>query len=290
MGAIKDLNAWEWAFEEPSGDTDKQWLIEPGTGRLWLFKPNRPRRSVDEASSEVAASLLAYQLGLPAARVMMGQRDGTTGCISLDVIEDPLHGLVDGAILLSAIVDDFDPRDRQSRGHDQANIRSILTTLDAPHGSPSDTTASEAFCDYLMFDALIGNTDRHSKNWAVETSLMGKDKLAPTFDHATSMGITTRGPARDLLLSEVGRIPEFVQKATAYRFGDGQKDSLVDYSLRFARTYTPDRFGLWRRRLERLTVDIISDRIASSHMSADGATLAVAVVSTNRERILQCLT
>ena len=42
-----------------------------------------------------------------------------------------------------------------------------------------------------MFDALIGNTDRHHENWGliVGPGREGSEKrLAPTFDHASSLG------------------------------------------------------------------------------------------------------
>jgi hypothetical protein len=45
---------------------------------------------------------------------------------------------------------------------------------------------------YLLFDALIGNTDRHHENWAVVEDLEPRTGaamwLCPTFDHASSLG------------------------------------------------------------------------------------------------------
>ncbi|WP_172435571.1 HipA domain-containing protein, partial [Escherichia coli] len=45
----------------------------------------------------------------------------------------------------------------------------------------------ETFVGYLLLDAWIGNTDRHHENWAF-ISLGEKIYLAPTYDHASSMG------------------------------------------------------------------------------------------------------
>jgi hypothetical protein len=46
------------------------------------------------------------------------------------------------------------------------------------------------FVGYLMLDALIGNTDRHHENWGVllTSSRPRTAELAPTFDHASSLG------------------------------------------------------------------------------------------------------
>jgi len=45
---------------------------------------------------------------------------------------------------------------------------------------------------YLLLDALIGNTDRHHQNWGVLRSSISSGQtvqhIAPTFDHASSLG------------------------------------------------------------------------------------------------------
>ncbi|NEP46454.1 MAG: hypothetical protein F6K35_47560 [Okeania sp. SIO2H7] len=44
----------------------------------------------------------------------------------------------------------------------------------------------ETFVGYLLLDAWIGNTDRHHENWGF---IVNKTvNLAPTFDHASSLG------------------------------------------------------------------------------------------------------
>lgn len=53
------------------------------------------------------------------------------------------------------------------------------------------STVPEAFLGYLLIDAWIGNTDRHDNNWGVleRSTSEGPDRLlAPTFDHASSLG------------------------------------------------------------------------------------------------------
>jgi len=63
-----------------------------------------------------------------------------------------------------------------------------------------DMAATEMFVGYLLFDALIGNTDRHHENWGLvyipdpdrtKTIAGGaavRFLLAPSFDHASSLG------------------------------------------------------------------------------------------------------
>jgi hypothetical protein len=48
-----------------------------------------------------------------------------------------------------------------------------------------------AFVGYLLFDVLIGNTDRHHENWGIMVLRdQGRPRLhlAPSFDHASSLG------------------------------------------------------------------------------------------------------
>lgn len=40
----------------------------------------------------------------------------------------------------------------------------------------------------IAFDALTGNTDRHSQNWGLLVSPGGQRRLAPMFDNGTSLG------------------------------------------------------------------------------------------------------
>ncbi len=48
--------------------------------------------------------------------------------------------------------------------------------------------AAELFAGFLLLDALVGNTDRHHENWGVVRTMAGDVHLAPTFDHASSLG------------------------------------------------------------------------------------------------------
>ena len=64
---------------------------------------------------------------------------------------------------------------------------------------------------YLVLDALIGNVDRHHENWGVlrkRTNGEWLDRLAPTFDHASSLGRELRDSgakkSRERYLSELG--------------------------------------------------------------------------------------
>ena len=66
-------------------------------------------------------------------------------------------------------------------------IHRALEGCQAPSGALGGGSAWKVFVGYLVLDALIGNTDRHEENWAVVVS-DSDPFLAPTFDHASSLG------------------------------------------------------------------------------------------------------
>lgn len=74
--------------------------------------------------------------------------------------------------------------------------------------------AKSRLAEYLVLDALIGNTDRHHENWG--TLRRRKDNhwegfVAPSFDHASSLGRELRDRHRERILAE-DRIGDYVRK------------------------------------------------------------------------------
>ncbi|MEO8658973.1 MAG: HipA domain-containing protein [Bryobacteraceae bacterium] len=68
-------------------------------------------------------------------------------------------------------------------------VRSKVQALPPGWKAPAFVQSSvDAFIGYLLLDALVGNTDRHHENWAVLRLPDGTVHLAPTFDHASSLG------------------------------------------------------------------------------------------------------
>jgi hypothetical protein len=71
-------------------------------------------------------------------------------------------------------------------------------------------TATAVFVGYLMLDAIVGNTDRHHENWGAISTQDRRLFLAPTFDHASSLGchITDDERSRRLVTKDVRFTPE----------------------------------------------------------------------------------
>lgn len=101
---------------------------------------------------------------------------------------DGRDGFLLGGDLLKNIQPDFD-REKGERHNVQDNIR--LMELFRMSGSFGQDWR-QWWVDALLFDALIGNTDRHQDNWGLIffPSVTGRreTRLSPLFDNGTSLG------------------------------------------------------------------------------------------------------
>lgn len=122
-------------------------------------------------------------------------------------------------------------------GHTLDNIRHSLTDVLAPPGFalPAGLTAFDVFAGYMVFDALIANADRHEHNWATLTPPLQnvQEAIAPSYDHATSLGHNLQEDRRRLYLTEAWRLENFVRKGRAVRFEHtGTAPTLVGHAAK----------------------------------------------------------
>jgi hypothetical protein len=203
-----DLASWSVIGPEAGGrDERKVWVAaEPTAPRSehWLWKP---RQRTDDGSvlatndvSEVAASRLAQLVGLPAAECRFAVFAGEDGVVSKNVTPSGFD-LHDGETFLHEVDGyvrrlprlDADGRAkgylRLDEGYTLEAVEQVLEGVGGPPGHEAPMSAFQVFAGYLAFDALIANTDRHPRNWALlERRRDGKRFLAPTFDHGTALG------------------------------------------------------------------------------------------------------
>jgi len=65
-------------------------------------------------------------------------------------------------------------------------VRSALDGAAGTLGTPAEFSAWDCFVGYVVLDAIVANTDRRIENWAVINA--GERRIAPSFDHASSLG------------------------------------------------------------------------------------------------------
>ena len=165
-------------------------------GGQYLFK--EARDSAGEDWAEKISGEIARILGLPHADYDLGlwKRSGTgvRGVISRNFC-GRTENLVLGNELLAQVDRGYAPGVSRFRVTTHTVDRVLRTIEDLNLGCPlgwipavPNMHAAELFVGYLFLDALVGNTDRHHENWGVVRTATGNLHLAPTFDHASSLG------------------------------------------------------------------------------------------------------
>jgi HipA-like C-terminal domain len=176
MFQIVDVSEWELdTTVTATGRRAKEWLIEPRGRRYALFK--LPRYHSAESTAEKLASELGRLFGIPTAHVDLALRNGEYGVISYKFLE-PGESLAEGGDLIVIRDPQFDRFD--TRVHSFQLVEGVLAPI-APR-------LVSSLIEMLVFDAAIGNSDRHQDNWGVILSSKGEPRLAPAYDHGSSLG------------------------------------------------------------------------------------------------------
>jgi hypothetical protein len=173
---FQPLDLSEWEVDErvvTTGRRGKDWLIDPATRRYGLFK--RPHYHVSETAAEKVAAELGHVFGIATAETDLALRDGDRGILSHKFLQKD-ETLVNGGDLIIGVRPDYD----RTRGkeHSFQLIETVLQTRGLMPG----------MIDLLVLDATIGNSDRHQDNWSVIISSSGQWRLAPSYDHGSSLG------------------------------------------------------------------------------------------------------
>lgn len=184
---------------ENLGSKEKFWFRN-SSHELSLFKA--VRQDTGEDWAEKIAEQIAIRLGLPCANYELAVWKGKKGVITPSIVPEGAS-LVHGNELLVAQGSDYPRRGTANNfKNSQHTLDIVMKNIavcraelppkwDAPDGI---VDAQGLFIGYLLLDALIGNADRHHENWAIIERIVSSPThsieryLAPTFDHASSMG------------------------------------------------------------------------------------------------------
>ncbi|WP_293133955.1 hypothetical protein [Okeania sp. SIO3I5] len=154
-------------------------------------------------------------------------------------------------------------------------------------------TAIETFVGYLLLDAWIGNTDRHHENWGfIVNNLVNLEaNLAPTFDHASSLG-------RELLDSKKQNqinnkiVKNYAAKSRSAiydKIGDKKAMLTLDVFEKAAQKY-PQAALIWLQNLANISAeDTLSlfERIPKNYISEISIEFAQTILTINQNRLLQ---
>lgn len=302
-----EVSGWEQVFIEFKGSHAPIWLREPETGRLWLHKNcklHRPRGVEclrDEDWTEAVSTQIAHAVGVPAAPVRMCLRNGARGSLSMDVRPEG-YDLHNGVVVMEAVAGYIPHLEREPArdpgrpgvkrpGHTLKNIRAVLAAYDVPPGfsGPPELDAFDVFVGYLALDAIVANRDRHEQNWAVLTPDRASSAalLAPTYDHASSLGFNLTDSVR---ASNLRNLRRYAEGGTAHRFEHVGKNipTLVDVAVEGLGLCTAAGRDHWVHQINELDLADIVVVIESKQipeMSEVAATFARQLLELNIRRL-----
>lgn len=308
---ILDVTQWEVDRSEPMGTKEKDWRFDPRNGRRWLCKLSRINRHTGtyagEDWSEKIAAEIAESLGLPHAVTELAMRDGRPGIISLDFVSDPItQKLTHGNELMVKVSPNY-PMEQKRRLslHTVANVLTVLSDdfihLPSSVNVPALVeTPTDMLVGYLMLDALIGNTDRHHENWAIverqtESGEPRFAEIAPTFDHASSLGreLTDEGRLKGMAGEKPSMSPEgYMGRARSAFYRDESDDVAVSplEAFHLCAQARPHAAMAWLKRLTDCTdarLAEIVEAVPPDRMSSPAHEFAVALLQLNREALLR---
>lgn len=266
--------------DEALGTKPKFWF-RGADGRRWLFKwSDRPR----EDGSEWIAARLARLLDVPAAEIQLARYRGRQGIASPSFLHEG-QALFHGNELLAAADPTYPAH--QVRRLTAYSVGRCLDTLEG-YGE----SALDGFVGFLLLDAWVGNTDRHHENWAVIQDRRGA-WLAPSFDHAASLGRTLS--AQDAARRVSGHDP----RVTVARYAARARSAFYPESGEATPVHPATAFGSAAARypragmrwLERLAsvgsgaVESVLARIPEDRWPAPHRRFAAAFLDENRRRL-----
>lgn len=211
---IVQVRSEEIIGDEGMGSKPKFWFRRDE--QRWLFKEARDGTGEDWAEKVVAE--VARVAGISAATVELAEFGGRRGCACLSFANpDKAETLIHGNEILAGFVLGYDPKKKfHQSDHTLGNIATAIQRM-FPEKSHQDSVLAE-LARYCVLDALVGNTDRHHENWGIvmqaahmEQAIEMTMQVAPSFDHASSLGRELLDEARSNILAQ-GRIGNYARR------------------------------------------------------------------------------
>jgi len=279
----------EWNVNpEDIGTKRKFWYYGPNQENKWLFK--HPRANTGEHWAEKIAAETASAAGILHAKTELALHKNIRGSATENFARGG-RTLFHGNQMLEVIVDGYhlDKRFHQSR-HTLDNIWKVVEVFFV---EPDDAKkAKQIIASHLILDALIGNTDRHHENWGVLVKRKGNEwhgMVAPSFDHASSLGRELLDARRDRLIeaNQAGDYAEKARGAIYWSESDARGIGPLELARRAAHKH-PEIFQPAAAKLAKIDEDIIRrivDSIPFEWMSPSARKFAIALMCYNLDAL-----
>jgi hypothetical protein len=287
--------------QESLGTKEKFWFSHEQIGRC-LYKKSRSNIAGEDWSEKIAAELCRL-LKLPHTEYELATCNGEYGIISRSFLPENAT-LILGNEILVEIYPDYPEDTRDLSQHTVDIIFSTFNWLEIKYSKiflPLDCEPLEniskvqhAFIGYLLLDAWIGNSDRHHENWGF-VELEQKLYLAPTYDHASSLGRNESDQKHEARLRtrdkgySVGAYADKCQSYLYANIGNRQRITTLQAFCEAAKLY-PQAADRWLECLNNISVDDmlrLFNCIPEHRISPVAIEFAYGILIHNRDRLLK---
>jgi hypothetical protein len=298
---VIDISKYQKYDFEPLGTKSKFWVKNDENIDI-LFKSieatdkegTKIYRTGENWAEKIACEL-AKKINIPSAEYDLATYDGTHGVITQSFIPDADSYLISGNELLTnySIQEYSDPnKETQDLFAVYLILKRIIKGKPIGHNSlPNIKTAADFFSGYLMLDALISNQDRHSENWGYIVTKKGTTHLAPSFDHASSLG---RNESHENKVERMGSkdtgrmVNTYVKKSKSYFYANKTRLKTLD-AFEYYGVLRPQATLQWIAILESLDNQEISEiviKIPENIMDQTSKQFAIQMIECNKINII----
>ena len=171
IATYTDVTDWNFlVYQNTTGSRSKKITVNPITEDEYFFKGSKELdtgeiRYPTEFWSEIISSKIGQSLGFNMLDYNIGYNANgkqKIGCLSKSMVSNSINKLTEGKVYLTGYRSVYNP-EKDKSAYTFQFIRDTL--LDFNYGTYIDD-----LIDIIVFDAIIGNSDRHQENWGIITN------------------------------------------------------------------------------------------------------------------------
>jgi hypothetical protein len=179
IATFQDVSDWNvMNYYKTGGTRNKQILQKPNSDDLYFFKTSLKKEKMDykhEFWSEIIASKIGQQLEFNMLDYNIAYCNGEIGCLSKSMINSDMEELSEGIQYLMGTDSTYNPTDKSSYDkYTFSFIEKALKEYKLEQKIPE-------IIKTIIFDSIIGNSDRHQENWGFIVSKINLDYKSRKF-------------------------------------------------------------------------------------------------------------
>lgn len=315
--SIIDITKWPHENINVSGSKEKRWYRSSEKSQLALFKlpisltsesSTVENESTGEAWSEKISSEIGNYIGFSTHNVDIGVllvneedeqyygiekqriKDGNKvyGALCWSFLNESTDSLVEGADMIM----DFD----ETYDRDTLQGQNEIYNFDLLYRLFYKNEILESLFKMIIFDTLIGNTDRHQDNFGViRNEATGHQKFAPFYDNSSSLGREMNEKRTELMLKDDNMFNAYIfgnKSATLIRWDSSwakKRLNIIEFYEKIKQSY-PEEINKHLPNIAMLTNEIIEtivDKIPAIVMTQAKKELVNKILRTRRDYLLK---